>query len=75
MKNFNIPLTDHIDIIQERFGKLYIMDYKTNLKRPKKHAAQLLWYKEALQNRTNIPQDGIIPGVFNEYTYYELREK
>ena len=46
--NIETPLTGHIDLIQERFGKLYIMDYKTNLNRPKSHASQLLLYKEAL---------------------------
>lgn len=73
LKNFNTPLTGHIDIIQWRFGKLYIMDYKSNLTRPIKHTSQLLWYKEALHNRTSIPKDNIIPTVFNEHGYYELK--
>ncbi len=38
------PLTGHIDLIQERFGKIYIMDYKTNLNSPENHASQLHLY-------------------------------
>ncbi len=69
--NIETPLTGHIDLIQERFGKLYVMDYKTNLNRPKSHASQLLLYKEALHQRTSIPKNKIIPAVFNEHDYYE----
>jgi len=72
LKDFDTPLTGHIDIIQWRFGKLYIMDYKSNLTRPEKHTSQLMWYKEALHNRTNIPKQNIVPVVFNEHGYYEL---
>jgi len=66
------PLTGHIDLIQERFGTIYIMDYKTNLKKPENHVSQLLLYKEALHNRTSISKDKIVPVVFNEHGYYEL---
>ncbi len=66
------PLTGHIDLIQERFGTIYIMDYKTNLNRPENHVSQLLLYKEALHQRTSIPKDKIIPAVFNEHGYYEF---
>jgi len=48
------PLTGHIDLVQERFGKLYIMDYKTNLNRPERHASQLQLYQKAIQERTSI---------------------
>ncbi len=71
--DFQTPLTGHIDLVQWRFGNLYIMDYKSNLKRPEIHSSQLLWYKEALHNRTSIPKDSIIPAVFNEHGYYELK--
>jgi len=72
LKDFDTPLTGHIDLIQERFGKLYVMDYKSNLKYPNTYTSQLLWYKEALHNRTSISKDKIIPVVFNEHGYYEL---
>ncbi|MFW6048443.1 MAG: PD-(D/E)XK nuclease family protein [Candidatus Natronoplasma sp.] len=70
--NIETPLTGHIDLIQERFGKMYIMDYKSNLNRPKNHTSQLLLYKEALHNRTSIPKSKIVPVVFNEHSYYEF---
>jgi len=73
LKDFDTPLTGHIDMIQWRFGKLYIMDYKSNLKYPNTHTSQLLWYKEAVHNRTSIPKKNIIPAVFNEHVYYELK--
>lgn len=65
-------LTGHIDIIQVRFGKVYIMDYKPNLRKPEKHVSQLHLYKEALHRRTSVPKYRIIPAVFNQYGYYEL---
>ncbi len=73
--NIETPLTGHIDLIQERFGKLYIMDYKTNLNKPENHISQLQLYREALHQRTSIPKDKIIPAVFNEYAYYEFKLK
>ena len=68
------PLTGHIDLIQERFGKIYIMDYKTNLNNPENHASQLHLYREALHQRTSIPKDKIVPVVFNEHDYYEFKQ-
>lgn len=73
LKGFDTPLTGHIDLIQERFGKIYIMDYKTNLNNPQHHASQLFFYREALHNRTSIPKDKIVPVVFNEHAYYEFK--
>lgn len=66
------PLTGHIDIIQIRNKKVYIMDYKPNLKHPEKYAGQLVAYKQAFHKRTQIPEDHIITSVFNEYHYYEF---
>ncbi|MFW6196414.1 MAG: PD-(D/E)XK nuclease family protein [Thermoplasmatota archaeon] len=72
--DIDTPLTGHIDLIQWRFGNLYIMDYKSNLKYPETHTSQLYWYKEALHQRTSIPKNKIIPAVFNEHGYYELKK-
>lgn len=66
------PLTGHIDIIQIRNNKVFIMDYKPNLNRPAQYSGQLMAYKQAVHHRTQIPEDTIIPAVFNEYAYYEL---
>ena len=70
--DIDTPLTGHIDLIQERFGNIYIMDYKTNLNNPMNHISQLLLYREALHHRTSIPKENIVPVVFNEHSYYEF---
>jgi transposase-like protein len=70
--DIDTPLTGHIDIIQIRNNKLYIMDYKPNLNHPEKYAGQLLAYKEAMHHRTQIPGENIITAVFNEFQYYEF---
>lgn len=69
------PLTGHIDLLQWRFGKIYIIDYKSNLKRPEKNASQLLLYREAIHNRTSIPKNKIIPAVSAELRlrYFGIR--
>ena len=66
------PLTGHIDLIQIRYDSLYILDYKPNLRHPEQYASQLQLYKKALHKRTTIPEESIIPVVFNEHSYYEL---
>jgi len=66
------PLTGHIDLIQIKYEKLYILDYKPNLNHPERYASQLYLYKKAVHMRTTIPEKNIIPVVFNEYAYYEL---
>jgi transposase-like protein len=71
--NIETPLTGHIDIIQIRNNKVYIMDYKPNLNHPEKYAGQLMAYKQALHHRTQISEDNIITSVFNEYHYYEFK--
>ena len=48
------------------------MDYKPNLNQPRKHAGQLMAYKEALHHRTRIAKHQIITAVFNQHAYYEL---
>lgn len=70
--NIDTPLTGHIDIIQIRNNKVYIMDYKPNLNHPEHYIGQLTAYKQALHKRTQIPEDTIITSVFNEYDYYEF---
>ena len=70
--NINTPLTGHIDIVQIKYDKLYILDYKPNLRHPEQYISQLQLYKKAVHKRTTIPEENIIPCVFNEYGYYEL---
>jgi transposase-like protein len=70
--NIETPLTGHIDIIQIRNKKVYIMDYKPNLNHPECYSGQLMAYKQALHHRTQISEDAIISAVFNQHNYYEF---
>ena len=70
--DLDFPLTGHIDMIQIRSKKVYIMDYKKNLRNPEQHESQLILYKEALHNRTSISKHNIILAVFNEHEYHEF---
>ena len=66
------PITGHIDLIQIRYDNLYILDYKPNLNRPERHESQLQLYKNAIQERTSIPENKIHTAVFNRHSYYEF---
>ncbi|MDG6219748.1 MAG: hypothetical protein QCI00_09985 [Candidatus Thermoplasmatota archaeon] len=39
---------------------------------PEQYGGRLTAYKQALHNRTQIPEDQIVASVFNEYQYYEF---
>ena len=65
-------LTGHIDILQSRYHKLYILDYKPEPINKKQTIAQLLLYREALSKRANIPKSRIKLAFFNDKGYYEL---
>jgi len=65
-------LTGHIDLVQVRFGKVHILDYKPNLNDPKKYVDQLILYKEALQRRTSIPEEDIAIELFNQFHHYGI---
>ncbi|OYT28660.1 hypothetical protein B6U98_04345 [Thermoplasmatales archaeon ex4572_165] len=68
----NTALTGHIDLIQIKNNRLYVLDFKPNLNHPEKFSSQLLAYKEAIHHRTQIPKSQIIPAVFNQYEYFEF---
>ena len=70
--NIDTPLTGHIDLIQIKYDKLFILDHKPNLRHPEQYVSQLQLYKKAIHLRTSIPEENIIPAVFNEHAYYEL---
>ena len=71
--NLDAPLTGHIDIVQVRYKKMYILDYKPNLRHPEQYMSQLMVYKKALHKRTSMPEKDIISAVFNQHGYYEFR--
>jgi len=69
--SINTPLTGHIDLVQIKDNRVYIMDYKPNLNNPSRYIDQLLAYKEAVHHRTRIPKKDIIPIAFNHHSYFE----
>lgn len=66
-------LTGHIDMLQFRNNKIYIMDYKPE--KPHKAINQLHLYRIALSKRANIPYNKIRLAAFNENSYVEFDDK
>jgi predicted RecB family nuclease len=65
-------LTGHIDILQIRYHKIYILDYKPTPVNKKQTINQLKLYRKALSKRTNIPEHKFKLAFFNDKGYYEL---
>ena len=71
--NLEEPLSGHIDILQVRFNKIHILDYKPDAKRSDKTAAeQIFLYALALSKRTKIPMSKFICAFFNDRNYYQF---
>jgi ATP-dependent exoDNAse (exonuclease V) beta subunit len=71
--NLKEPLSGHIDILQQRFTKIHILDYKPEAKKSDKTTAdQLFLYALALSKRTKIPMRNIICAYFDENNYFQL---
>jgi transposase-like protein len=69
----NEPLSGHIDILQQRFTKIHILDYKPDAKKSDKPSAeQLFLYALALSKRTGIPLRKIACAYFDENNYFQL---
>ena len=65
-------LTGHIDILQIRFHKIYILDYKPEPVNKQQTINQLKLYRKALAKRTNIKEHKIKLAFFNHKGYYEI---
>ena len=54
-------INGHIDLIQVRYGRIYVLDYKPDAasQDKEKTASQLFWYARALSFRAKIPLDQI----------------
>jgi len=70
IKSANDYITGHIDILQYRNGKLYILDYKPGADK-EKPIGQLFVYACCLSKATNIPFTKIKLAWFDENVYYE----
>ena len=68
------PLSGHIDILQQRFTKIHILDYKPDaIRNDKSTIDQLLLYSLALYKRTNIPLRKITSAYFDENNYFQVQ--
>ena len=66
------PITGHIDVVQVRWDKIYILDYKPELRADAKTVSQLYMYGLALSKRTGIPLERFRCAFFNDRSYYEF---
>jgi transposase-like protein len=73
-KNLDVGVSGHIDVLQVRQGKIFILDFKPEAKREneQKVASQLFWYASGLSFRTSIPLDKFMCAWFDERAYYEF---
>jgi len=67
-------ITGHIDIVQARFGIIYVLDYKPNAVKEKKEkvVSQLFTYALALSVRTGIWLRNFRCAWFDDKNYYEF---
>jgi transposase-like protein len=74
---FHIPietdttLTGHIDVLQIRNGRVYILDYKPGAAK-EKPIAQLMVYALALSRRTGLRLFDFVCAWFDEHHYFEF---
>ena len=72
--NLQESLSGHIDILQVRWNKIHILDYKPDAKLYDRPAAeQLFLYALALSKRTKIPLNKFICAYFNDKEYFQLQ--
>jgi len=73
-KNLDAGVSGHIDVLQVRQGKIFILDYKPAAEREneQKVASQLFWYASGLSFRTSIPLEKFMCAWFDEETYHEF---
>ena len=70
----NEPLSGHIDLLQQRFTKIHILDYKPNANRNDKATIdQLFLYSLALSKRINVPLRNIVAAYFDENNYFQIQ--
>lgn len=68
----NSSVTGHIDLVQVRFGKVYVLDYKPDAEKETNAVSQLFVYALALSQRGNINLRRIRCAYFDEKNYFEF---
>jgi hypothetical protein len=71
-KSVDSGVTGHIDLVQVRGGKVYILDYKPGAAGEKKASQQLYHYAAALSFRAKVPFDSIRCAWFDDEVYFEF---
>jgi len=66
------PLTGHIDVLQVRYSKIWILDYKPDARKETRAKYQLYLYALALSVRTRIPFQRFGLAYFDDRDYYEV---
>ena len=65
-------LTGHIDVLQIRGNRVWILDYKPEAKREKVAKYQIYLYARALSVRTRIPLSRFAMAYFDDKDYFEV---
>ena len=65
-------LTGHIDVLQIRYDKVWILDYKPEARRETRAKFQLYLYARALNARTGIPLSRFGLAYFDDQDYFEV---
>jgi transposase-like protein len=66
-------LTGHIDILQVRFNKIHVLDFKPDARKDDRRAAeQVFLYTLALSKRTKIPLSSFICAYFDDRNYFQF---
>ena len=72
--NLKEPLSGHIDILQVRWNKIHILDYKPNaIRNDNATIDQLFLYTLALSKRIKIPISKIIAAYFDDKNYFQIQ--
>jgi hypothetical protein len=66
-------LTGHIDILQVRFNKIHVLDFKPDANKEDLHSAeQVFLYTLALSKRTGIPLSTFTCAYFDNMNYFQF---
>ena len=74
-KTLDKGITGHIDILQVRYGKIYVLDYKPEAAKEKDAPSQLYLYALGVSFRAGIPMEKIRCAWFDDKAYYEFEPK
>lgn len=64
------PVTGHIDLVQIKDGKIWILDFKPNAHREKWAATQTYFYARMLAKRSGLSLENFRCGWFDQHTSY-----